>query len=202
MRTRRFIAILSFTIISFASSAQDSFMLRNYIQINKKWNKFSTGLKFENRTNDCWLIRPTFGYSFKPWLKTEASYEFNHSYSKNPCHKAMIGLIGSMRQGNLYIRLRERYVSSWEAVESGPNKHSNVLRSLLSVQYSIPDCIINPFVSVELYTWEKWQKSRHIAGIKLPVDSHNEFEIAYVYMTFANKPSAIHGLNIAYNLDF
>lgn len=202
MRIRKFIAVLIFAVISLTSSAQDSFMLRNHIQVTKKWDKFSTGIKFENRTKDCWLIRPTVGYTFKPWFKAELSYEFNHSYSKNPCHKAMLGLIGSIRQGNLYVRLRERYVSSWDITETGPYQHGNVLRSLLMVQYSIPGCIINPFASVELYTWEKWQKSRHLAGIKLPVDSNNEFEIAYLYMTFADRPSAVHGLNIAYNLDF
>lgn len=200
MKSRVCVLATFILLIPVLSFAQDTFSLRNFVQVNKKWNKVNTNFKFENRAGDCWLIRPTVGYSIKSWLKADISYEFNHCYERASSHKAMVGLTGNTRQGNLFLMLKERYVSSWAIMESGPYQQSNVLRSLFVAQYSIPNSIIKPFVGLELYTWDKWDKTRYNAGIKIKVDNHNEIEVSYMYMTFANRPNANHGLTIAYNL--
>lgn len=200
MKSKIFVLVSFILLIPALSFAQDTFCLRNFVQVSKKWDKVYTNFKFENRTGDCWLVRPTVGYSIKPWLKVDVSYEFNHAYSKESSHNAMAGLTGNLRQGNLSVMLKERYVSSWDIMDKGSYQQSNVLRSLFVVQYSIPNRIVNPFVSIELYSWEKWQKTRHNVGIKMRIDRHNEIEMSYMYMIFANRPNAIHGLTIAYNL--
>ena len=69
------------------------------------------------------------------------------------------------------------------------NKFSHALRSYLIAQYQIGKSPFAPYLAIEMFTWDKWQKTRHYVGTEIKVSEHSSFDIAYMYYTFANKPA-------------
>lgn len=184
------------------NSESDDFGIWGDIQASKNWNKFYISLRAEGRSCDmsqsldCWFLRPTIGVKPVNWLKIDAAYDFMMLPQNRIRHDFLFSITGTLKRENLSVSLRERYM-----LMAVPQDHkiSHVLRSYLKAQYHIGNSAFTPYVAVELFTWTKWQKTRHYVGTDIKVSQHSSFDLAYMYYTFANKP-AEHVLVAGYNL--
>ena len=112
-------------------------------------------------------------------------------------HRAIADLTGILRQGNLKVALRERYMHTWTPAE---NKQGNELRSRLKVQYAVPETKLTPYLAMEVMTWGgKWNKTRHYVGCTYDVYNHVQLEGYYLYYTFNGAP-AEHVVGVGVNI--
>lgn len=166
---------------------------------NSNW---FTSLYFEHdnyqyKRLECWYTRLTLGYKINSWLKTDIAYDF----MKEPdyiTHRGVYDITATLKQGNLSVSLRERYIHSWSPAI---NKHSNVLRTRIKAQYSIPESRFSPYLAVEVFTWDVWKKTRHYVATTYEINEHFEIEGYYIYYTFASS-LAEHVLGIGLNMEF
>lgn len=167
---------------------------------NSNW---FTSVYFEHdnikyRTFDCWYLRTTIGYKFNSWLKADVAYDF----MQEPdfiTHRAVFDLTGTLRQGDLKVSVRERYIHTWSPAVG---QQSNVLRSRLKAQYSIPDSRFKPYLAMEVFTWgDTWKKTRHYVATTYTINEHFELEGYYLYYTYAAKAPQ-HILGIGLNMEF
>lgn len=169
----------------------DDFGTWTLIQLNFNKNNFYSFVRAEYRSKDnmkamdCWYIQPRVGYKFTSWLKTDVGYYF---YKKPGSieHRPYVSVTGTLKRENLSVSLREKYVYEYNATEK---TSENVLRSQLKAQYAIPKSIFSPYVAVEVFTWKKWQKTRHYVGTQLNVSRNVSFDLYYMYYSFDGKPS-------------
>ena len=146
---------------------------------------------------ECWYARFMIGYKFNPWLKFDIAYD----YMQEPdyvTHRSVFDLTATLKQENLTISVRERYMHTWSPKA---NKQGNVLRSRLKAQYSIPNSRFSPYLAVEVFTWDVWKKTRHYVATTYEINKNFEIEGYYVYYTFAESP-AEHVLGIGLNIEF
>ena len=151
---------------------------------------------YQYKRLESWYARLMFGYKFNNWLKTDVAYDF----MQEPdfiTHRAVADLTGTLKQGNLTVSVRERYIHSWSPEV---NEQGNVLRSRLKAQYAIPNTRFKPYLAVEIFTWDKWKKTRHYVGSTYSINNHLEIEGYYIYYTFDRKP-AEHVLGIGLNIE-
>ena len=146
---------------------------------------------------DAWYNRISLGYKIFPWLKTSVGYDI----FRNPVcwsHRAVYDVTGSMKSGDLQVSVRERYIHAWSpAIDT----QSNELRSLLKVQYNIPDSAFHPYLSAEVFTWgDRWKKTRHHVGCMYDLTQDVQMECSYLYFTFDGKP-AEHVIGLGLNMD-
>lgn len=174
------------------SSEHDDFGIWGDIQATKNWDKFYVALRAEGRSNnmsrslDCWYIRPIIGVKPLKWLKIDAAYDFLMLPEQRIRHDFLFSITGTLKKENLSVSLRERYMMMWIQQD---NKFSHALRSYLIAQYQIGKSPFAPYLAIEMFTWDKWQKTRHYVGTEIKVSEHSSFDIAYMYYTFANKPA-------------
>ena len=149
---------------------------------------------FQYKRLDNWYVRTTVGLKILPWLKADVAYDFlkePSSYS----HRALFNLTGTLKQGNLKASIRERYIHTWTPTTG---TQGDVLRSMLKVQYDIPDSRFSPYVAIEVFTWENWKKTRHYVACCYNFSPSVQLEAYYMYYTFNNRP-AEHVLGIGLN---
>ena len=85
-------------------------------------------------------------------------------------------------------------------------KHDLTLRSRLSLKYDIPNCKINPFASVELYTklneWKGYDKLRYRIGGSYKINKKNTISLYYLYQAVndINEPDG-HAIGVEYSID-
>ena len=166
---------------------------------NSNW---FTSLYFEHdnyqyKRIECWYIRLTVGYKINSWLKTDVAYDFMQE-PDYVTHRGVYDISATIRQGNLSVSVRERFVHSLSPAIS---KHSNVLRSRLKAQYDIPNSRFSPYLAMEVFTWNVWKKTRHYVATTYEINEHFELEGYYLYYTFASAP-AEHVLGIGLNMEF
>lgn len=152
---------------------------------------------YQYKRLECWYTRLTLGYKINSWLKTDVAYDFMQE-PDYVTHRGVYDISATLKQGNLSISVRERFVHSWSPSIS---KHSNVLRSRLKVQYSIPNSRFSPYLAMEVFTWDVWKKTRHYVATTYEINEHFELEGYYLYYTFASTP-AEHVLGIGLNMEF
>ena len=85
-------------------------------------------------------------------------------------------------------------------------KHNLTLRSRLSVKYDIPNCKINPFASVELYTrldeWKGCDKVRYRIGGSYKINKKNSISLYYLYQDVNDIDEADgHAIGFEYSID-
>ena len=85
-------------------------------------------------------------------------------------------------------------------------KHNLSLRSRLSVKYDIPNCKINPFASVELYTrldeWKGYDKLRYRIGGSYKINKKNSISLYYLYQDVNDIDEADgHAIGLEYSID-
>ena len=151
---------------------------------------------YQYKRLESWYARMLFGYKLISWLKTGIAYD----YMQEPdyiTHRVVAEVTGTLKQDNLTVSVRERYIHSWspEVEEQG-----NVLRSRLKVQYTIPETCFKPYLAMEVFTWDKWKKTRHYVGSTYAINKKMEIEGYYIYYTFDGKP-AEHVLGIGLNIE-
>ena len=152
---------------------------------------------YQYKRMECWYIRTTAGYKINSWLKGDVCYDYMREPGQN-VHRALFDLTETLKQGNLSVALRERYVSSWTP---GLDERSDVLRTRLKVQYAIPQTRFKPYLAMEIFTWDKWKKTRHYVATTYTINEHMEAEAYYLYYTFAGKP-AEHVIGVGLNFEF
>lgn len=90
--------------------------------------------------------------------------------------------------------------------ETKEAKHNLTLRSRLSVKYDIPNCKINPFASVELYTrldeWKAYDKLRYRIGASYKINKKNSVSLYYLYQDANDddEPKG-HAVGFEYSID-
>lgn len=143
------------------------------------------------------FISAAFGYKFSDWLKADAAYDFMIE-PDGIGHRAVAAVTGTLKADNLTLSLRERFQHKWPP---GTSPQINELRSRLKAQYAFPNSRVKPYLALEVYTWDKWLKSRHYAGSAITLNTHFELDVYYMYYLFASKP-AEHVLGLGLNIAF
>ena len=85
-------------------------------------------------------------------------------------------------------------------------KNNLSLRSRISVKYDIPNCKINPFASVELYTrldeWKGCDKVRYRIGGSYKINKKNSISLYYLYQDVNDIDEADgHAIGLEYSID-
>lgn len=145
---------------------------------------------------DAYYTRLTLGYKFNKWLKNDVAWD----WLKEPgthYHRYIYDLTGTLKEGNLSVAIRERYILTHSP---SSNTISHILRSRLKTQYAIPNSRVKPYLAVELFTWDKWKKTRYYVGTTVKCNDWMEFEGFYMYYVYANKP-ALHVLGLGLNFE-
>ena len=120
-----------------------------------------------------------------PWLKADAAYDFLQEPAFHT-HKLNLDLTGSLKQGNLKVSIRERYVHSWTPATG---EQGNVLRSRLKLQYAFPESRWSPYLAVEVFTWgDSWKKTRHYVACNYDFSDKVQLEAYYLYYAFNGIP--------------
>lgn len=151
---------------------------------------------FQYQRLDSCYGRTMIGYKVNNWLKAGVAYDFMQE-PDYITHRAVGDLIGTLKQGNLTVSIRERYIYSWSPKIG---EYGNVIRSRLKAQYTIPESHFKPYLAIEVFTWDKWKKTRHYVGTTFTINEHFEIEGYYIYYTFNGKP-AQHVLGIGLNIE-
>ena len=83
-------------------------------------------------------------------------------------------------------------------------KHNLTLRSRLNVKYDIPNCKINPFASVELYTrldeWKGYDKLRYRLGASYKINKDNSISLYYLFEDVNGEANG-HAIGFEYSID-
>ena len=211
MKHTAILAAILLSLLSTALSAQERDDYGGWadIQLNKSWSDGSPsggpyiGLRGEYRTKerfqatDIWFIRPTVGYRFNSWLKSDISYDWCHSASGIQ-HKFLFSATGSLKSGPLSVSVREMYV---RILSASTGQWSNLLRSKMTAMYTVPECGIKPYLAIEIFTWTRWINTRHFVGTQIPLGGGCSADIFYLYLTTAGSPSARHIAGLGLNID-
>ena len=90
------------------------------------------------------------------------------------------------------------------ALEEKDAKHNLTLRSRLNVKYDIPNCKVNPFASVELYTrldeWKGYDKLRYRLGASYKINKDNSISLYYLFED-VNGGANGHAIGLEYSID-
>ena len=83
-------------------------------------------------------------------------------------------------------------------------KHNLTLRSRLNVKYDIPNCKVNPFASVELYTrldeWKGYDKIRYRIGGSYKINKDNSISLYYLFEDVNGEANG-HAIGFEYSID-
>ena len=150
---------------------------------------------FQYQRLECWYTRTTLGVKILPWLKADVAWDYLQEPNYHT-HKALFDLTGTLKQGNLKVSIRERYVHSWTPALG---TQGNVLRSRLKVQYVIPNSRFSPYLAIEIFTWDTWKKTRHYVACNYDINKTFQLEAYYLYYTFNNTPSE-HVIGLGVNI--
>lgn len=191
-------------ICAYAQEDDNSFGGWHFIEVDHKFgdSKWTGMLYFEHENYqyqrlDCWFLRPGIRYQVLPWLKLGVAYDYLQlpdTYG----HRAVIDVVGSLREERLSTSLRLRYIHTWKP-ELGTE--GNELRTRLIVSYKIPDLKLMPYMAVEIFTWgNTWRKSRHYVACTYDLTKWMQLEAFYM-ITFRNQtPEHILGFGMNFNI--
>lgn len=196
-------ALLMLSLPVLSRAQDDDFGVWGWVKVNKSFdNGVYAGLRGEYRladncsATDCWFFRPTVGYKVNGWLKFDVSYDYLQN-SDVLQHRMLLGANATLKSGNFDVSVYERYVYSY-TVEN--EKSGNTLRSKLTVSYQVPSSICKPYMAVEMFTWDKWKKTRQYVGCKFNFTEHHALDVFYMYYTFANQPAQQHLVGVGYEV--
>ena len=83
-------------------------------------------------------------------------------------------------------------------------KHNLTLRSRVNVKYDIPNCKVNPFASVELYTrldeWKGYDKLRYRLGASYKINKDNSISLYYLFEDINGEANG-HAIGFEYSID-
>lgn len=199
------VALLFLPIAAFAQQEVDnSFGGWHFVEIDHKFgdSKWTGMLYFEHENYqyqrlDCWYLRPGIRYKVLPWLKLGVSYDYL-KLSTTYGHRAVLDVVGTLKEGNLSTSLRLRYLHTWKP-ELGTE--DNELRTRLIVSYKIPDRKLMPYMAVEIFTWgNTWRKSRHYLACTYDITKWMQAEAFYMITFRSQDPEHILGFGLNFNI--
>ena len=207
MKRTILLVIASFAALSlFDAAAQDAGKTPDdagswcSVQVMKPIDKAFLTARLEHRSNskfgntECWFLATAAGYKFTPWLTTDLGYEY-WSIGGNPCHKAVFGVTGAVRQGDLSVAWREKYELAFNPGKPG----ASTLRSRLRAQYIIPESAFRPYLMAELFSWDGWKRSLYYVGTDIVISKACSFDLFYCYHLQAAGP-AVHTAGVGFTL--
>lgn len=214
MKTKRLllccIAALSVSIAS-AQTPQDLGSWCSLMAV-KNWGKVSAVVRLENRSyqkisaTQNWFAVAGLGYNFNNWLSGEIGYEYWEIPSAGSLkyHKAVAGLIGTLRRENVAMSLRGKYELAFNAATGDP---SGTFRTRLRAQW-IPDgCPVRPYAMYEIFNGfggKGWIRSLNYLGTDVMFGKHSSLDLFYMYHIFpvSGMVSSCHILGAGYTFVF
>lgn len=175
-----------------------------FVELNHDFGKspFFGSFYFEHdnyhyRRFDNWYTRTIVGVKILPWLKAGVGYDFVRG-ADYLTHNAMLDVIGTLKQGNLTVSIRERLVHSWTPALG---TQGNILRSRLKVQYAIPDTRWSPYLAMEMFSWDGWKRVRNYVACNYNINEKVQLEGYYIYYIFNGAPDRhVIGLGVNFYL--
>lgn len=198
-----------------------------------KWLKANAGYSFmyTQKPESMSLKEPVYDEEGNVFY----NYNINHAYwvIRN---RAYATISGEYKIGRFEIGLRERlqythtnsattnetkytYNKDYDPISTDDNywetetepefkeaKDNLTLRSRLSLKYDIPNCKVNPFASVELYTrldkWKGHDKLRYRIGASYKINKDNSISLFYLYQDANDddEPKG-HAVGFEYSID-
>lgn len=173
-----------------------------------KWVKFDAGYKFMRVHNLSETKLKDNGIDIAKWT---ASYWDSR-------HRLFASVTGNVDIGRFNLSLRERWQytyrhsasterydyddDEWEWKLKG-SKAKHVLRSRLQVEYDIPKCKIDPYLSAEMYNAKGGtEKFRYTAGADWRIDKRNQLSLFYRYIDQKSDSPNQHVIGIGYRHKF
>ena len=201
---KHFFIILFFLLPIYAlNNCGDTLKGWSFFEIDHTFNKHLYGYFYfehdniEYRKTEEYWTRLMLGYRYNKWLKTAVGWD----WFQNPdghYYRYVLDNIGTIKEGNLTVSLRERYLLTHTPLNHTVN---HLLRSRLKAQYAVPQTRLTPYLSVELFTWDNWKKTRYYAGTTVRCTDWMDFEAYYMYYVYNGKPAShIIGLGLNFNL--
>lgn len=134
-------------------------------------------------------------------------------------HRVFASLTASYKLQRVSFSLRERYRytyrpqhtttrydfdNSWWEDTDVSAKHNHTLRSRLKIDWDIPSCKFDPWVSVELFNSLSLDKTRIQAGVDYSIKKKHAFEVFYRYQIINEDDEAAnaHYLGLGYKFKF
>ena len=207
-KSRHLLVSLLFLACSFALNAQEGDDNRfggwHFMEVSHKFGESPWSVmayfeheNFQYKRLDCWYLRANIGYKPLPWLSTGIGYDYLQLPSTYG-HRLVCNLSGVLREGNLSVTVRFRYLHTWKPVL---HTQDNELRTLLRVAYSLPELRITPYMAVEVFTWgAKWKRSRHYIACAYDITKHMQIEGFYMLTFSSQDPQHILGLGMNFNI--
>jgi hypothetical protein len=191
---------------SLCAQERDDFGIWSQIDLGARISeKWTGGLWFEHRskdnagTLDCALMMPYVNY--RPWRHLQLGYSSEFIQTLGgwliTCRPSVTLLLG---EGNLSFALRELPIYTHDCT-SGSGKWA--LRTRGKVAYAIPDKRFKPYVSCELFTTRRWEKTRYYAGTTCALGPRSTLDIFYLYYVMAGTPNRerhVLGLGYAFKI--
>ena len=165
--------------------------------------KLSVSLEEEFRTRsdfsriDRFSTSLELGYKPFSFLKVGGAYNLiNLNHEKKGWeirHRYYFFATGSYSFGDFSVSLRERFQSTKRQGVKETEKRANpklFLRSRLKVEYNIPKCKLEPYISAELYqplndkVSNKLEKVRYMMGTSYKLNKKNSFDFFYRYTNY------------------
>lgn len=165
-------------------------------------DKIKAQLWFEMRTMDncrsidCFNILPVVSYSVLPFLELGVGAEFVDAQVRKDIGFRPYATL-HCSSGPLSFSLRE--MPFIEVYNDGtPTSYS--LRSSIKASYTIPSTRVKPYVNIEVFTKQHWDKTRHYVGIDFGLGKRSSLDVFYMYYSFAGKDWQRHLLGITCNV--
>ncbi|MBQ3723533.1 MAG: DUF2490 domain-containing protein [Bacteroidales bacterium] len=103
------------------------------------------------------------------------------------------------------VRAQERDdFGIWSQIDLGAKISDKwALRTRGKVAYAIPETRFKPYVSCELFTTDKWEKTRYYLGTTCKLGEHSTLDLFYLYYVMAGVPNQerhVLGLGYAFKI--
>lgn len=198
------------------------------------WLKASAGYTFlyDKRRKESFSYYDDEDDEGEPWEGFVKKYKSATFWS--PRHRFNVDLTFSQNLGRFKLSLRERWQYTYRpektatrdvyeyAYDNDGNldpdfcttesesktysgKGTNVLRSRLQVDYNIPHCKVDPFVSAELYNSWAVKKVRYSVGADWKLTKQHVFTVAYRYQDLRgdyDEEPDMHIVSVGYKFKF
>ena len=139
-------------------------------------------------------------------------------------HRLNVSLTASQKFGNFQVSLRERWQYTYRPektidqrwdfdddeydgkAKTYSGRGKNIMRSRVQINYDIPNCHFEPYVSAEMYNGWSVEKMRYTAGVDWKITKKHAVGAYYLYQAVHdddddNEPN-LHILGLEYKFKF
>lgn len=122
-------------------------------------------------------------YNFTKWLQLEGGYEYWRipAAGEMQSHRAVLGLIGTVRREGLAVSFRGKYELCFNTVGQTPTGDT---RWRLKAQYTFSENSFRPYLMYEMFNGfggKGWIRSLNYLGTEVSLDKHNSLDLFYMY---------------------